>query len=88
MNVIVDQIIAVLQVLAFGNAVCRNQYINLRGTTGHQNIPVFGERRKTGQYIVECCLEPLDRGASVNRAGNDSGVQPIFLLYERTHVVK
>ena len=88
MNVIVDQIIAVLQVLTFRNAVCRNQHINFRGTTGHQNIPVFGDRRKTGQHIVECCLEALDRGAPVNRAGNYSGIQPIFLLYKRTHIVK
>ncbi len=50
-NVIVDQIIAVLQVLAFGNAVCRNQHINLRGTAGHQNIPVFGNGREAGQHV-------------------------------------
>ena len=73
-NVIVDQIIAVLQVLTFRNAVCRNQHINFRGTTGHQNIPVFGNGREAGQHVVECCLEAFDRGTSVNRAGNDSGI--------------
>ena len=88
MNVIVDQIIAVLQVLTFRNAVCRNQHINFRGTTGHQNIPVFGNGREAGQHVVECCLEAFDRGTSVNRAGNYSGIQPIFLLYKRTHIVK
>ena len=87
-NVIVDQIIAVLQVLAFRNAVCCNQHINFRGTTGHQNIPVFGNGREAGQHVVECCLEAFDRGTSVNRAGNYSGIQPIFLLYKRTHIVK
>ena len=87
-NVIVDQIIAILQVLTFRNAICRNQHINFRGTTGHQNIPVFGNGREAGQHVVERCLEALDRGASINRAGNNGGVQPIFLLYECTHIVK
>ncbi len=36
--------------------------------------------------LLSVALKPLI--ASVNRAGNYSGIQPIFLLYKRTHIVK
>ena len=41
MNVVIDQIVAVLQVLTFGNAVSGDQNVNVFRATRHEDISVF-----------------------------------------------
>ena len=48
MNIVVDQIVTVLQVLTFGNTVCRNQKINLGFISRHQKMLVLGDWREAG----------------------------------------
>ena len=51
-NVIVDEIVAVLQVLTFRNAVGGNQNVDFRIVAGHQQLFVLGYRREAGQNRV------------------------------------
>ena len=51
-NVVVDEIVAVLQVLTFRNAVGGNQNVDFRIVAGHQQLFVLGYRREAGQNRV------------------------------------
>ena len=77
-NVVIDQIVAVLQILTLGNAVSGNKNINLLCTARHQHIPPLRNGREAGQHIVQGSFQPLNGRFSVNRPGNDSGIQTVF----------
>ena len=81
MNVVVYQIIAVLQVLTFGDTVGSNQDIDFRLAAGHQNIPSLGNRGEAGQNIVEGCLKAFDGCLAINAARDNGSIQSVFLLY-------
>ena len=70
MNIVVDQIIAVLQILPFGDAVGGDQNIDLLCTAWHQYVPPLGDGREAGQHIVQGSFQSLDGGASVNTSGS------------------
>ena len=80
MNIVVDQIIAVLQILPFGDAVGGDQNINLLCTAWHQYVPPLGDGREAGQHIVQGSFQSLDGGASVNTSGYDRRVQTVLLF--------
>ena len=59
MNVVVNQVVAILQILTFGDTVGRNQHINLRRVVRKKNRLVLRNRREAGQYVVEGRLRSL-----------------------------
>ena len=86
-NIIVDQIIAILQVLAFGDTIRRNQNINFRCAAGHQHIPVFGYGRKAGKQVIQSPLQTLDGAAAIRTAGDNGRIQAILFLDKRRDVL-
>ena len=52
-NVVIDQIVAVLQILAFGNTVSGDKNIDFLCAARHQHIPPLGDGREAGQHIVQ-----------------------------------
>ena len=88
MNVIVDEVVAVLQVLTFGNTVGCNQNIKLISASGQKYGFSFGNRRETGQHCVEVCPKLWNGGLSVNRAGDLCRFQPEILFCKFTDVRK
>ena len=86
-DVIVDKVVAVLEVLTFRDAIRSDQDVDVRRSGGAEKIPVFGYRREAGQNIVERPLESLDRRAPINRARDNSGVQSVFLFDKSTDMV-
>ena len=75
-NVKINQVVAVLQVLTFGNAVRRDQHVNFRRIVGQQQRFVLGDRRKTGQDRVQVRITQLCGGFAVHRAGDHRRMQP------------
>src|SRR3546814_4451750 len=52
-DVVVDKVVAILQVLAFGNAVGANQQINLVRLVRQYYGFLFGVRGKQGEQLLE-----------------------------------
>ena len=88
MNVIVDEVVAVLQVLTFGNTVGCNQNIKLIGTSGQEYSFALRNRREAGQHRVEIGSELRNGCSSVNRSGNLCRFQSEVLFCEFTDVCK
>ena len=76
-NVVVDQIVTVLQVLAFGNTVGSDQHINRSVVIGHQQMLVLGNRREAGQDGLQITMQILDRGLTIDSTRNHGCIQPI-----------
>ena len=53
MDVVIDKVVAVLEVLTFGNTVRCNQDVDIPVITGHEQVLVLGDGRKTGQHRVQ-----------------------------------
>ena len=87
MDVVVDKVVAVLQVLTFRDAVGGNQNINVSGITGHQQFLVLGYRRKTGQNGIQITMQTGHGGAAIHVAGNHGGMQPEVFQHIRAHIV-
>ena len=68
MDVVVDQIIAVLQVLALGNTVGGNQHIDLRRIVRKQNVFAFRDGREARQNGIQICPQLRDRRLPIHRA--------------------
>ena len=79
-NIIVDQIIAVLQVLALGYTVCRYQNVNVYRVFLHEDIPVLGNGREAGQYIIEARPQSFCRRFPIHGAGDQSRIQAVLVL--------
>ena len=88
MNVIVDEVVAVLQVLTFGNTVSCNQNIKLVGASGQEYSFALRNRREAGQHRVEIGSELRNGCSSVNRSGNLCRFQSEVLFCEFTDVCK
>ena len=76
-NVVVDQAVAVLQVLAFRNAVGGDQKVNV-GAIRHQGGFVLRAWREAGQHVVQVRLEFGDGGAALHRSGDQRSVQTVL----------
>ena len=74
MNVIVDEVVAVLQVLTFGNTVGGDQHIDFRLITRHQQLLVLRDRREAGQHRVQVGTELRTGCPSFHRARYHCGV--------------
>ena len=81
MNIIVDQIITVLQVLTFGNAVGGDQQINIRMVCVRQAVPPLGNGRKAGENCIQITTEFGNGCFTIHAAGDFGSVQPKRLLY-------
>ena len=51
MNIVVNQVVAILQSLSFGDTVGRNEHVNLRRVFRKKNRLVLRNRREAGQYL-------------------------------------
>ena len=69
-NVVVNEIVTILQVLAFGNTVGGNQNVEFVLASGHQNSLPLGNGGETGQHRIEIGVELRNGGFAVYRAGN------------------
>ena len=70
MDVVIYAIVAILQVLPFGNTVGGNKDIDLRRAPRQQDISSFGDRRKAGKYRIEVGAEFRDGRLALYNAGN------------------
>ena len=86
-NIIVDQIVAVLQVLALRNTVRGNQDIDIMGAAWHQDIPILGDGREAGENVIQRRLQALDRRAPIHRACDQRGVQPVLFFDELADIL-
>ena len=77
MNVVVNQIVAVLQVLSLGNAVGRNQDIDIHLAVRHEEFSALRNRRKASEHVVESCRKLFYRALSVHASRDDGGIQSV-----------
>ena len=75
MNIVVDQIVAVLQVLTFGNTVRSNQNVDFGRIVRHEHIFALGNRREAGQHMIERCFQAANGRFAVRTSGNHRRVQ-------------
>ena len=74
MYVVINKVVAVLQVLTFGYAVGGNQNVDVDGVLLHHQIALFGYWGETCQDRVHVHRELGDRRASVDGSGNEGRV--------------
>ena len=86
-NVVVNQIVAVLKVLALGNTVGGNQNINIGIVIGQQESLIFRNGRETGQHCVQVVGELGNGGFAVNGASDHCGVHVELLLHVGGHIL-
>ena len=53
MDVVVDEVIAILQVLAFGDAIGGDEHVDFAVILGQEQRLFLGKRRKQGQELLE-----------------------------------
>ena len=87
MNVIINAIVTILQVLAFGDTVCADQNIDIVVLVFRiKDIPVLGYRREAREHMIHFRLKLRNCCSSFNTAGNKSGVHS-QLLYLRSNIL-
>ena len=74
MYVVINKVVAVLQVLTFGYAVGGNQNVDVAGVLLHHQIALFGYWGETCQDRVHVHRELGDRRASVDGSGDEGCV--------------
>ena len=80
MNIVVDKVVAVLQVLTLADAVSTNQHVNLSLDIREQCFFFFGYGREEREDLVEIkFLTNLERGASLYVTSDESRMQSVFL---------
>ena len=70
MDVVIYAIVAILQVLPFGNTVGGNENIDLRRAPRQQDISSFGDWRKASMHRIEVGAEFRDSRLALYNAGN------------------
>ena len=80
MDIIVDEEITILQVLALGNAVGGNEHINLLGGIREESSPVFRYGREIGQHIIETHRELRYGAFAIRRTRDKRHIQPTIRL--------
>ena len=76
MDVVVDEVVAVLKVLAFRDAVRTDQQIDLGGLAWQHHGLLLGARGEQRQQLLEI-VTLLERGLRSAFAGDLGGVQPL-----------
>ena len=79
-DVIVDEVVTVLQVLALADAVGGDEDVQRTGIAGHQVLFVLGDGRKAGQHGVQVAAQAGDDGAPLHITGHFRRVQTKFFL--------
>ena len=79
MNVVVDKIVAVLQVLSFANAVGSNQHVYFSCIVGVNGITILGYRREIGEYVVKAALDAWQSALTFGTTGYQSRVQSAII---------
>ena len=85
-NIVVDQIIAVLKVLALRNAVGGNQHVDLVVVVRKNQMFLLRNRREQRQYRVDVHAEFRHGGSAVRIAGDHRRVQTVPLGHVGAHV--
>ena len=87
MNIVVDQIVAVLQVLTFGNTVRGNQNVDFGRIVRHEYILALGNRGEAGQHIIERCFQAANGRFAVRTAGNHRRVQSMARFHTSADLI-
>ena len=87
MNIVVDDIVAVLKVLALGDAVRRNQDVDILLTCRAQRIPPLGDGGEAGEHRVQVCAQAGNGRLALHRAGDLSAVQAVCRLDKRRNLL-
>ena len=82
MDIVVDAVIAVLQVLPFGDTVRCNQHVDLRGTARHEHVHAFRYGREACQHGVHIRTETGNGGFPIHAAGYHCSMQAVFMQDE------
>ena len=80
MNIVVDQVVAVLQVLSLRDTVCGYQHIDDFGLLWEQLIFLLRDRRKERQHTIEISWQTLN-GRTDAIACHQTNVQPRLRQY-------
>ena len=82
-DIVVDDAVAVLQVLAFGNTVGRDEHVDVLALEPRiRDVAVLRYRTEAGDDFVHVVANALDRAAGALRAASDlSGLEPIATLH-------
>ena len=86
-DVVVDAVVAVLQVLPLGDAVRRDQDVDVLRVLGVQHVPVLGLRGEAGQDVVHLGLEPRNRRLAVDRPRDEGRVESQLRFRHAAHVL-
>ena len=78
MDVVVHEIIAVLQILPFGNAVRGDEHVDFVWIVRTEQILLLGERREQRQNGVHIRLLAGQRRQFIACSGNHGGVEAVF----------
>ena len=81
MDVVIDDAVAVLKILPFGDAVCRDQYIDVSLLLRINSGLVFGYRGKEGEHGIEISGKFRNRTFPICRAC-DKGRLEVFMHFE------
>lgn len=73
-NVVVDEIVTVLQVLAFTDDIGADQHIEFAGGFGHGEVALLGPGREQRQDLLEVVAGPQRCFRGVGTAGDERGV--------------
>ena len=86
MDIIVDEIIAILQILTFRDTVCSNQYIDILLLCRHQLVSLLGYWREECQNTVEICFHSRNsRGKGIT--SYKSCLQSCLILDSRCQII-
>ena len=87
-DVVVDQVIAVLQVLAFGDAVGGDQKVNVRGRqVGVEVVSLLRSRGEATEQDIQICRDAFV-ARHLFRPCDERAVPPMALLHVQLHSVK
>ena len=87
MDVIVDQVVAILKVLPLGYAVGADQDVQLSRIIGHDLVLLFGAGGKERQDGLEVIVF-LERGSRIARSGDNAAVNILRLGEMRRELIE
>ena len=86
MDVVVDQVVAVLQVLTLRDAVCGDEHINDLWLLREEFVFFFRDRREECQYTIEIGWHSFNGGTD-SVACHQTHMQSCFFFYQRSQVI-